>query len=112
MVAVLHFVADEAGPDRIVRDYLDATVPGSCLVLSHGTRPDVTDESVEAATELYSQSVEQFHLRTAAEIRRLFGDLDLVEPGVVPVALWRPDDEAESRACAHLPQWGGVGQLR
>ena len=112
MVAVLHFVADEARPDRIVREYMNSTVPGSYLVLSHGTRPDVTDDSVEAATELYSQAVEQFHLRTAAEITRLFGDLELVEPGVVPVALWRPDDEAESRACAHLPQMGGVAQLR
>jgi len=112
MVAVLHFVADEVRPERIVRDYLAATVPGSYLVLSHGTRPEVTDESVEAATELYSQSVERFHLRTAAEITRLFGDVEMVEPGVVPVALWRPDDDAESRAGAHLPQWGGVGQMR
>jgi hypothetical protein len=29
--------------------------------------------------------------RTFAEVRPLFADLELVEPGLVPIAEWRPD---------------------
>jgi len=30
-------------------------------------------------------------VRTPDQVRAVFGDLDLVDPGLVPVSLWRPD---------------------
>jgi hypothetical protein len=112
MVAVLHFVADTDRPDRIVERFLEEVVPGSYLVLSHGTHAQhhSPERTVQQATALYSRTVEPFHLRDHDEVARLFGGLDLVDPGLVPVATWRPDDADEARAGAHLPQLGGVAR--
>jgi SAM-dependent methyltransferase len=115
MVAVLHFVADADRPDRIVERFVEEVVPGSYLVLSHGTHAEHSEtrspeETVQQATALYSRTVEPFHLRDRDEVARLFGDLDLVEPGLVPVAVWRPEDTNEAKAGAHLPQLGGVAR--
>ena len=46
MVAVLHFIPDEADPWQIVATFREALAPGSYLVLVHGTsesRPDIND---------------------------------------------------------------------
>jgi len=37
MVAVLHFVGEQERPERFIRQFHDAVVPGSYLVMSHGT---------------------------------------------------------------------------
>jgi hypothetical protein len=37
----------------------------------------------------------QSHVRSRAEILRLFGDFELVEPGLVHMPLWRPDSPAD-----------------
>lgn len=55
------------------------------------------------------------HLRTCAThvrgtVTRFFDGLELVEPGVVQLARWRPRTEAESQAAAAL--WGGVAVKR
>ena len=89
--------------------------PGSYLVLSHGTHAEHTqtrspERTVQQATALYSRTVEPFHLRDHDDITRLFGNLDLIDPGLVPVATWRPDDTDEAQAGAHLPQLGGVAR--
>jgi hypothetical protein len=108
LVAVLHFVADTEQPEQIVDRYLRAVATGSYLVLSHGTHAN--DRNVAQATALYSQAVEQFHLRDRDEVTRLFGDTRLLAPQVVPVALWRPDNSDDAQLGAHLPQLGGVGR--
>lgn len=42
--------------------------------------------------EAYNQqSANTYHLRSPQEIASFFAGLDLVEPGVVPTATWRPD---------------------
>ncbi len=112
MVAVLHFVADTDRPDRIVKRFLDAVVPDSYLVLSHAeqSRTRSPERTVQQATALYSRTVEPFHLRDHHGVARLFGNLELVDPGLVPVAVWRPDDPGEAQAGAHLPQLGGVAR--
>ena len=38
-----------------------------------------------------ADSPNAMHLRTRSEIAALFGDLELVEPGLVYPPLWRPD---------------------
>ena len=115
MVAVLHFVSDDDRPEEIVQRFMAEAVPGSYLVLSHGThaerdQPRSPERVVQQATDLYSRSVEPFHLRDLNAVKRLFGDLELVEPGLVPVAIWRPDDADEALTGANLPQLGGVAR--
>lgn len=95
LVAVLHFIADSDDPWHIVATLRDALAPGSYLVLSHGT--DENDPMrARAAETLYNRSASaQAHARSRAEIRRLFGGFQLVEPGLVYVSEWRPGSPAD-----------------
>jgi hypothetical protein len=56
-----------------------------------------------------NQSVaEKATLRDHARVTRLFDGLELVEPGVVRVAEWRPDSPLEAASPTGL--WGGVAR--
>jgi hypothetical protein len=47
-------------------------------------------------------------LRTHAEVRRLFDGFDLLDPGVVPVHLWRPEPDDPQQPQEHEPgNFGG-----
>ena len=95
LVSVLHYVADADDPWRAVAALRDALAPGSYLVLCHGTtegQPSV----VQAAKKVFNRSVAiQSHARSRVEIMRLFGDFELMEPGLVHIPLWRPDSPAD-----------------
>jgi hypothetical protein len=41
-------------------------------------------------------------------VARFFADLDLVEPGLVPVEQWRPDPGASDTGNSAM--WGAVGR--
>jgi hypothetical protein len=110
-VSVLHFVPDDHEPAATMARYLDAMAPGSHLAISH-TRSDGEPEAVPAQ-QLYrrERSLESMHPRTTAEIAALFGDLELVDPGLVPVPCWRPDpaDDAPHVPDDH-PMFAGLGR--
>lgn len=94
MLAILHFIPDQAEAEGIVAQYRKIISPGSYLAVSHasyGGRPDQSD----LATELYQRAIPSFRRRTHAEIQALFGGFDLVPPGLVFYPLWRPDAPAD-----------------
>ncbi|MFI0464510.1 SAM-dependent methyltransferase [Saccharopolyspora sp. 5N102] len=95
MVAVLHFVGDEARPYEIVAKYRDALAPGSFLVISHAApegRPDVASSHAD----LYRQrTATPMTMRPKADVKAFFEGFELLEPGVVPLPLWRPAAEAD-----------------
>ncbi|WP_435869703.1 SAM-dependent methyltransferase [Actinoplanes xinjiangensis] len=41
-------------------------------------------------------------------VERFFGDWELLEPGVVPVSAWRPDETVESPEAAYY--WAGAAR--
>jgi hypothetical protein len=90
----------------IVRRLL-AGLPSGSYLLVH----DVTDTDADwrAAQARYNTSgAVAYHLRSADQIAAYLGGLDLVEPGVVPLAHWRPDGDsaAADRTCIV----GGIGR--
>jgi hypothetical protein len=95
LVSVLHYIADADNPRGIMATLRDALAPGSYLVLCHGTaegQPTV----VKAVGKVFNRNVAtQSHVRSRAEIMRLFGDFELVDPGLVHLPLWRPDSPAD-----------------
>ncbi len=94
MVAMLHFVPDQADPANIVAQYRKMMPPGSYLVLSHAThegRPDQADSH----TELYRRAGAPLTMRSRLEVETLLDGFDLVPPGVVFLPLWRPDSPAD-----------------
>jgi S-adenosyl methyltransferase len=95
LVSSLHYVGDADDPWRIMERLRGTLAPGSYLVICHGTS-DERPEVMQAVGKVFNRSVTtQSHVRTGAEIRRFFGDFELVEPGLVHMPLWRPDSPAD-----------------
>jgi len=93
LVAVLHFLPDDAVAYGAVRQLLAALAPGSYLVVSHATADgeNVDQGNVKSAQDLYEQqTTTPFGIRTRSQVERFFSGLDLVEPGVVWLPEWRP----------------------
>ena len=92
LVSVLHLVSDEDDPFGVVRQYLDAVCAGSYLVLSH-LAGDLEPDAVDALVRSSSHGDDigyRFHPRGRGQASAFFDQLDLVEPGVVPVERWNP----------------------
>jgi S-adenosyl methyltransferase len=107
MIGVLGHVADYGEARSIVRTLLDGLPSGSYLVETDGT-----DSSPEylAAIEMYRDSGGvPYNVRTHEEIAGYYAGLDLVEPGVVPIHLWRPEPNA-FRQAPDVSESGGVGR--
>jgi SAM-dependent methyltransferase len=109
LLHVLHFIPDSDDPYGIVAKLMDALAPGSYLVLAH-TTADLGTPGMLEATERYNQtSAVTVTLRTKAGVARFFDGLELVEPGITPVGIWRPgpiDDIPEYG----LSTWTAVGR--
>ncbi|GAA1997872.1 SAM-dependent methyltransferase [Catenulispora subtropica] len=103
MAALLHFIAPEEEPHRIVREFLAAVPSGSALVVTHLTDGGHPDQA-EAARQAWDRATSQLYVRSDEEIRALFDGLDVVEPGLVPRPLWRPDGEVR-------PDWKEIWGL-
>ncbi|SOR78469.1 MULTISPECIES: SAM-dependent methyltransferase [Streptomyces] len=90
LVALLHLVADEDEPARIVRELLEPLPAGSYLTLSHATG-DFDPETWERVVEVYRKGGTAAQVRSHAEFSAFFTGLELVEPGVVLAARWHPE---------------------
>jgi SAM-dependent methyltransferase len=115
MMAVLHFIPHEDDAEAIVARYRDAIGPGSFLGLSHGTADAVqlTEEELSQGIGQMARTTTPVTTRTRAEVERLFSGLELVEPGVVWTAEWRPEhpDEVIERP-ERSTAYAGVGRKR
>jgi SAM-dependent methyltransferase len=108
MVSILHFVPDAADPAGLIARLRDATVPGSHLVVSHLTLDGIPAAPAAAGQAVYRTSSAPIVPRTHAAILRLFDGYDLLEPGLVRLGEWRPDDAEEQISHGY----GGVGIRR
>lgn len=88
---VLHWIPDEDDVSGLVARYRDALAPGSYLTITHMT-DDMQADKIDAVAGIIrgSRGAGQVHPRTRAEITALFGDFELLSPGVVPTGTWRP----------------------
>ncbi|WP_405824507.1 SAM-dependent methyltransferase [Streptomyces sp. NBC_00838] len=93
LIALMHYIPDDDGPYDIVRTLLDALVPGSYLMLSHGTF-DFHKELEAEITGTYTKGEIALRFRTREEVARFFDGLDLVEPGLVIAPEWYKDTTA------------------
>ncbi len=94
LVAVLHFITEAEDPAGIVAWLREAMAPGSYLVISHATG-DFHPHVGAKVTEVYGQASAPLVLRSRRQIERFFDGFDLVEPGLVEPAAWRPDAQAQ-----------------
>lgn len=105
----LQFVPDEEDAHGIVARLVDALAPGSVLVLSHPAL--ITDPAGDQAVAEYNKRVAApMTPRSEASIARFFDGLDLVEPGLVPLAVWNPDGDGPEPAGGEVSALCGMGR--
>ncbi|RFS83917.1 hypothetical protein D0T12_17085 [Actinomadura spongiicola] len=107
LVAALHLVKDEEDPGSIVAALRDACAPGSHLVISHLTH-ETQPGKTAAIGRLYDRASSPAVARSQAEILRFFDGWDLLDPGLVYLPTWRPDDGTPTPDPEHSLMLGGV----
>jgi hypothetical protein len=95
IVATLHLVTDEEDPDAIAAAFRAAMAPGSYLALCDLASDNLTDTDWAVFHELTDKHGIVAVYRCSDRLKEFFGDLELVEPGLVNAPEWRPDREHE-----------------
>ena len=90
---VLHFVPDHDDPPGIMATLRDALAPGSFVALQHATHDAQPPETISMLQMWNAKSPEPMYWRTHAQITNLLTGLTLLEPGVVFLPQWRPEQD-------------------
>jgi SAM-dependent methyltransferase len=111
LVAVLHFFPDSEAPADLVAELRDALAPGSYVVISHGMTDGQAPRVAEAMGH-YNQTTAPFQPRGHDAVMAFFDGLDLIDPGLVHVPLWRPGQGQDTTDDWQVAAYGGVGYKR
>lgn len=106
-ITIGHYILDEHDPNGVFAAYRDAVPAGSHLAITHLT-DDFTEQNV--LTDAMKTSQNQVFARTRAQVLGLFGDYELVEPGLVTTSQWRPEREEDARPAAEDGLYAGVAR--
>jgi hypothetical protein len=91
MFSVFQHVADGDDPPGIVQRYLSRVAAGSALALSHltGDDPRIDMVALRRLTEAYPRGT--LTPRSHGEVAAMVAGVDLLDPGLVYAAQWRPE---------------------
>jgi len=115
LLSILHHINDDEDPERIARVLRDALPSGSYLAIIHfwdpaDEHPDVSAKTRDAE-RVFNENLGTGRWRTRKEIMAYLGDFELVEPGLVPLAEWRPvPDETSTQTNSYYTMIGGVAR--
>ncbi|HEX8864227.1 MAG TPA: SAM-dependent methyltransferase [Lentzea sp.] len=95
MLFVVHWVPNEDDPWSLLKRYREMLASGSYFAMTH-YGSDYANEGVRAAAVSVNRAGgDQLVERTGVEIASMFGDFELVEPGLVGFGEWRPRGPAD-----------------
>ncbi|MFJ5924619.1 SAM-dependent methyltransferase [Kitasatospora sp. NPDC092948] len=106
--AVLHHLTDAEHPADLVRWWTERVPSDSLVYLSHFRSAD--NEQTRIAEQKLQDAFGRGRWRTDQEITALFGDLELLSPGLVNCPLWRPDPAPAADARAEQGERGERGE--
>ncbi|WP_242614627.1 SAM-dependent methyltransferase [Actinomadura roseirufa] len=109
LIAIVHFMPDDAVVQDIIDRLMEPLAPGSMLALSACTA-DSAPEEVTAGVAAYNANGIPLVARDKAGMERFFDGLELLEPGVVLVNHWYPDEAAAEVDDAHVHMYGAVAR--
>jgi hypothetical protein len=95
LFGIVHFLTDRDDPYGVVARLVSALAPGSYLAIQHATGDFYPPGGGTAAA--FNRSGIPFQYRTRDEFGRFLAGLDLVPPGIAPMAEWRAEDEPQPR---------------
>jgi hypothetical protein len=107
LFGILHFFSDADDPRGLIGQLMEPLPAGSHLAISHLASDLHPDEMAETFNRLNARMAESVTLRSHDEVAALLSGLELVEPGVVQTAHWRPDPGAATPASQ---VWVGAGR--
>jgi S-adenosyl methyltransferase len=109
MIDVLHHISDTDNPIRFIQTYVDAVCPGSYVTVAHPSDGEALVSGLAMFHRFYQIPIPPLTFRNLAQIENFFTGLDLVEPGIVPIPLWRPEQDEDADQ-EHFPGWCGLGR--
>ncbi|WP_405139964.1 SAM-dependent methyltransferase [Sphaerisporangium sp. NBC_01403] len=95
LFSILHHFHDEEGPGSVAAAFREVLPSGSYMAIAHFFNPG--DEHPDASRQalvgekVFNENLGTGRWRTREEILGYFGDMEFVEPGLVPLSEWRPD---------------------
>ncbi len=108
----LHFIPHSDEPFKAVARLRDAIPAGSHLALSHAvfdTKPDAAAPIEDIFQQILGRPGAA-GTRRREDVLRFFDGFDLVDPGLVYVRGWRPDNPLSAQAADKVWAVGGVGR--
>lgn len=100
LVAVAHFCTDDKTVYPAVARLVEALPPGSMVAFTHAVADYVDPRIVSRVDHAIADHNSAFRWRYTFECAKFATGLDFVEPGLVPVAQWRAEDEPPPRPSA------------
>lgn len=88
-MGVFGYLEDAAEAQTIIARTMAVVPSGSYLALWDGTD---TSAGIRAGVQAQAELGSPYYLRSVDQIGRWFDGLELVEPGLVSITMWRPDD--------------------
>jgi S-adenosyl methyltransferase len=107
LLAILQFIQDDGQAKQIIDQLMAALPPSSALVVSTVTG-DSSPEQVARAAVAYRSSGIPTRARSRAEVEALVTGLRIVDPGVVLVHRWHPDELERDLADEQVFMYGVV----
>jgi S-adenosyl methyltransferase len=108
-----HIGNPEENDDQFARSVVgqlkQALPVGGYLALYEAT--NTVPEHVEAIRIYNETGAVPYYLRSVEQVMRFFDGLEAVQPGIVPIQDWRPDDNTKALPPG-INAWGGVARKR
>lgn len=107
MIGILGHIAEFGEALGLIDVVMGAASTGSFLIVGDG----VDDDSAmrQGIAQRNQSGIAPYHLRTVEQFQGYFRGLELLQPGIVPVTLWRPD-LAEVGTPRPVPSSAGVAR--
>jgi S-adenosyl methyltransferase len=110
LCGILHYILDSERPGELTEAFYQALPAGSYVFIHHLL--DAGDPTIADVQAAFQAGLGRGQFRTWTQVRELFADLKLVDPGLVLVPDWRPEEGAPSAkdypvlrlACAGVAQ--------
>jgi hypothetical protein len=106
LIGIMNFVLDDDRARRIVAELMAACPSGSYLAVQHPASED--PGMVECIRRWNQHGKDHLVARPREEVARYFDGLDLLDPGVVTLNEWRPDDRPGT--VKYVPSYAAVGR--
>ncbi len=97
LIAILHFIHDDAQAAASVRTLVDVLPSGSFVAITHGTMDFSSPEGIAAYEKMFAAGGTDVRARGKDQILGWFDGLEIVEPGIVLVSDWRAEDDPADR---------------